>query len=265
MDIDIEGATEALIGGDEVVSDQPIDNTPIPEQVIEESFTGLDPSNLPEDLQALYKNMQADYTRKTQEIAEARKSFEQFNEYGIDPNYALEAVGFIQRLDTDPAFAAEFARHLASQYEQPMTAQQPSEVANPNNGGDYEGLPPELAAELNEMRAFRQQMLEAQENQQMMDELTVEENQIRAQYPHYSDDDIDRIYNLSYSTDGDLLAAQELYLQMEQGILNKYLQSKQVPLGATSPSGGPASVPGQSFASLDDAHKAALEAVRNLQ
>jgi hypothetical protein len=52
---------------------------------------------------------------------------------------------------------------------------------------------------------------------------------------------------------------------MEQSILNKYLQSKQVPQGITSPSGGPASVPGRSFANLDEAHKAAMERLRNLQ
>jgi hypothetical protein len=265
VDIDIEGAAEALMGGDDVVEDTPVESTPVEEQAVEESFTGLDPSNLPEDLQPLYKNMQADYTRKTQEIAEARKVFEQFNEYGIDPNYALEAVGFLHRLDTDPEFAREVANHLSPTQEQPVAAQQNSEDVVPNNGGDYANLPPELAAELEQMRAFRSEMMEAQEQSEMMAELEAEEAQIRAQYTHYTDDDIERIYNLAYSTDGDLLAAQEIYHQMEQGVLNKYLQSKQVPLGATSPGGAPASVPGQSFANLDDAHKAALEVVRNLQ
>lgn len=265
MDIDIDGAAEALMGGNDVVEDTPINETPMEEQVVEESFTGLDPSNLPEDLQPLYKNMQADYTRKTQEIAEARKVFEQFNEYGIDPNYALEAVGFLHRLDNDPAFAAEVASHLAPQREQPMVAQPINEDVVPNNTEDYGNLPPALAAELEQMRAFRAEMIESQEQSQMMAELEVEEAQIRAQYSHYNDDDIERIYNLAYSTDGDLFAAQEIYHSMEQSVLNKYLQSKQVPLGATSPGGAPASTPGQSFASLDDAHKAALEVVRNLQ
>ena len=264
MDIDMDGAIDALMP-DESGVDTPMSGTPVQEQAAVESFTGLDPTNLPEDLQPLYKNMQADYTRKTQEIAEQRKQFEQFTEYGIDPNYALEAVGFLQRLDSDPAFAAEVAAYLSPQQEYPMTAQQPNGDVVPNNGESYDGLPPALQAELNEMRQFRAQMADAQEEQRMMAELEFEENQIRAQYPHYSDSDIESIYNLAFATDGDLLAAQELYNSMEQSVLNKYLQSKQVPMGATSPGGVPATVPSGSFGSLDDAHKAAMEMVRNFQ
>jgi hypothetical protein len=263
VDIDIEGATEALMAGSNE-GDTPMDSTPVEEQAVSESFTGLDPSNLPDDLQAAYKSMQADYTRKTQEIAEQRKQFEQFTEHGIDPNYALEAVGFLHRLDNDPAFAAEVAAYLSPQQEYPATAQRINEGVVPDNGGDYGNLPPELAAELEAMRSFRTEMAQAQEEQQMMYELETEEAQIRSQYPHYSDGDIESIYNLAFATDGDLLAAQQLYHQMEQGMLNKYLQSKQVPLGATSPSGGPASVPGKSFGSLDEAHQAAMERLRNL-
>ena len=269
MDIDIEGATEALFADSAVeeqpVSDTPVEAVPVQEQVVEDSFTGLDPTNLPDDLQALYKNMQADYTRKTQELSEQRKLFSQFDEYGINPEDALNAIGFLQRLDSDPEFAWEFANHLSPQMEQPMPAQTQTDGVVPNNGEGYDNLPPELAQELNDMREFRNQMLEAQQNQLMIEELNQEEAQIRAQYQHYTDDDIERIYNLAYSTEGDLLAAQQIYHQMEQGILNKYLASKQVPMGATSPGGAPASVPGKEFASLDDAHKAAMEAVRNLQ
>lgn len=268
MDVDIEGATDALFTeGDAVADNPPVDGTPVVEEqaVVEESgFTGIDPSVLPEDMQAVYKSMQADYTRKTQEIAEARKVFQQFDEYGIDANYALEAVGFLQRLDNDPAFAAEVARHLAPQQEQPMAAQQPM-AEDSNNGEGYDDLPPALQDELKQIREFRQEMVAAQEQAKMEAELEAEESQIRAQYPHYTDSDIEHIYTLAHATDGDLLAAQQMYHTMEQGMLNKYLQSKNVPVGATSPNGMPASVPTSSFASVDDAHKAAMEVVRNLQ
>lgn len=44
----------------------------------EPSFTdNVDPNNLPEELKTIYKNMQADYTRKTQELAERRKAFDE--------------------------------------------------------------------------------------------------------------------------------------------------------------------------------------------
>ena len=265
MDIDMEGAINALVADDVPVMDTPVDDTPVVEQVVEESFTGLDPSSLPEDLQLYYKNMQADYTRKTQEIAEQRKQYQQLTEYGIDPNYALEAVGFLQRLDDDPAFAADVARQLAPQQESPMTVQQPSEDSIPNDSGDYGNLSPSLQAELESMREFRSSFNEQQQEQAMLVELQQEETYIREQYPHYNDTDIENIYQVAHATDGDLLAAQEVYTSMEQSILNKYLQSKQIPQGLTSPSGGPASVPGKSFANLDEAHKAAMERLRNLQ
>lgn len=39
-------------------------------------FTKIDPNSLPDELKSTYKEMQADYTRKTQEVAELRKQFE---------------------------------------------------------------------------------------------------------------------------------------------------------------------------------------------
>lgn len=273
MDIDMEGALEALTS-EMGIDDNPSVEAPVveqPEAVAEDnldvgSFTGLDPNVLPEDLQAVYKSMQADYTRKTQEIAEARKQFEAFSSNGIDPNRALEAVGFIQRLDEDPNFQIQVLNHLASLHEQPSSGQQVVEESVPNNNqGDYGNLPPEIRQELDEMRSFRASFAEQQEQFQMEQELEYEESQIREAYPHYNDADIEHIYNLAFATDGDLLAAQQLYHQMEQGMLNKYLQSKQVPVGATSPSGGPVSTPPREFSSLEDAHKAAMERLRNLQ
>lgn len=46
-----------------------------PTQAKEEA-PGVDPSKLPPDLQTLYKSMQADYTRKTQDLSQQRKEFE---------------------------------------------------------------------------------------------------------------------------------------------------------------------------------------------
>lgn len=42
----------------------------------ENEFSKIDPSTLPPELQQLYKEMQADYTRKAQEVAEQRKGFD---------------------------------------------------------------------------------------------------------------------------------------------------------------------------------------------
>lgn len=43
----------------------------------ETTFTNVKPDELPEELQGIYKSLQGDYTRKTQEIAEQRRQAEQ--------------------------------------------------------------------------------------------------------------------------------------------------------------------------------------------
>jgi len=269
--IDMEGAIEAFSATlpDEVELDaqvsEPVVEDNQPEHVTEaEPFTAFDPSALPEDMQAVYRSMQGDYTRKTQEIAELRRQYEAFSEAEVDPEVALQAVGFLQELNSNP----EFAMHVAEQIRQTMGTPDDSQSSNvapsDNNDNSYDGLPPELAAELQEMRAWRQEMMTMQAQQESMAEIGAMENTIRTANPHYSDDDIEAIYSLGYSTDGDLLAAQELYAGIQQRLLGNYLQSKQVPHGATPAPSAPSSVPNRSFANLDEAHAAAMEAIRNI-
>lgn len=267
--IDMEGAIEALsaelpddlpMGGEAEAGVEPIveDN-----QFEAESFTGFDPSLLPEDMQQVYKSMQADYTRKTQEVAELRRSYESFSEAGVDPDVALQAIGFLQQLDNDPQFALEVAESIRQNVGTPDVAQR-AEVATPDVNDSYDGLPPTLAKELEEMRAFRQEMMEMQAHQETMAELEAMENTIRTTNPDYTDDDVEAIYSLAYATDGDLIAAQQQYHTIQQRMLSSYLKAKTVPHGATPAPAAPSSTPGRSFTSLDDAHKAALEAIRNI-
>ena len=69
---------------------------------------------------------------------------------------------------------------------------------------------------------------------------------------------------MAYAHDGDLMAAAEQYHALQQRMLGSYLQSKQVPHGATPAPNAPSSMPHQGFKNVDEAHKAALEAVRNM-
>jgi len=94
--------------------------------------------------------------------------------------------------------------------------------------------------------------------------LEAAEQTIKTANPDYTDSDLEAIYSLAYSTDGDLLAAQEVYQGIQQRLLGSYLQAKSVPHGATPAPNAPSSTPHREFSSLDDAHKAALEAVRNI-
>ncbi len=271
-DIDMSGALEALqselpdVGGSEgmnesFVEDQTVDNT--------ESFTGFNPSDLPEDLQAVYRSMQGDYTRKTQEIAELRRNYEQyeaFSDSGVDPNYALQAADFYRKLDTDPQFAKQVVDNIQRNLGNFGVEQQDvigDAPYNDSNGEGYESLPPMLQQELAEMREFRNDMLFQQEQAETIAEYEYVEQGLRLSNPHYTDEDISSIYNLAYSTDGDLSVAADMYHQIQQRVMSGYLQSKQVPMGAQSIPTGPSSIPPRQFSSLDDAHKAALEMVRN--
>jgi len=266
-DIDMDGAMDALSAElpDEVAEPMESVEAPVEDNSFEaESFTGFDPTVLPEDMQQVYKSMQADYTRKTQEIAELRRGYESFSEAGVDADTALQAVGFLQELNTNPDFALQVAEQIRQTMGTTDASQTVDTTTSDNFNDSYEGLPPQLAAELEQMREFREEMITMQAQQETLAELEAMENTIRTTNPDYSDDDMEAIYSLAYSTDGDLLAAQQAYHQIQQRMLGSYLQSKTVPHGATPAPSAPSSVPNRGFNNLDDAHKAAMEAIRNI-
>jgi hypothetical protein len=271
-DVDMNSAIEALESELPDNADAP---TNLDESIVEdqpagdvESFTGFNPSDLPEDLQSVYRSMQGDYTRKTQEIAELRRTYEQydaFSESGVDPNYALQAADFYKKLDTDPTFAKQVVDNIQRNLGNVGDEQQSigDTPYNGDNGEGYDSLPPVLQQELAEMREFRSDMLFQQEQAETIAGLEYVEQEIRLSNPHYTDDDLSSIYDLAYSTDGDLSAAADAYHSIQQRVMSGYLQSKQAPMGVQPIPTGPSSVPPRQFSSLDDAHKAAMEAVRN--
>lgn len=267
--IDMDGALEALSAE---LPDELSDNSaPVEDETVvednqpeAESFTGFDPNVLPEDMQAVYKSMQADYTRKTQEIAELRRQYDAFSEAEVDPAVALQAVEFLQELNTNPEFAKQIADQIQQNVGAPDVSQPDVQATSENNDVSYEGLPPQLAAELEEMRAFREEMLAMQAQQESLEELEVMENAIKTSNPHYTDADMEAIYSLAYAHSGDLMAAAEQYHSLQQHLLGNYLQTKQVPHGATPAPTAPSTIPTPGFKSLDEAHKAALEAIRNI-
>jgi hypothetical protein len=167
-------------------------------------------------------------------------------------------------MNNDPDFARNVSQEIQSRLEELGYTNDPVVEDTPVNNG-YEGLPPEVARELQEMRQFREDMMQQQEQQQVLQEIEAAEQTIRTLNPTYSDNDMDAIYSLAYSTNGDLMAAQEMYHQIQQNLLGSYLQAKTVPHGATPAPGGPNSVPAKDFGgNLDEAHKAAMEAIRNI-
>lgn len=219
-----------------------------PDQGTEEpSFTHIDPNVLPPEMQQLHRSLQADYTRKTQEAAPWRKLAQEFNVESPDefrdalvayqnlqdprnwPTVVQELSGYMQQYGMSPAEA-----NLAAQNQLAQMA-----PAQEDLGGEFvddESLAP-IYRQLQQTQAQLAQMQQQwQEQQQRQAEelqwqtlaqgLTKAEMEIRAQNPHYSDTDIETIYNM-LGQDGNLLAAQQRYESAIGARVAQYLQGKQ--------------------------------------
>src|SRR5690242_16598719 len=76
---------------------QEVDSGAAPAEPVD-SFTPINPDDLPDELKPFAKQLQADYTRKTQQLAEQRKALEALGD--TDPQQLLEAYQFTQNLQS---------------------------------------------------------------------------------------------------------------------------------------------------------------------
>lgn len=126
--------TDQATGTDESANDSTVENK-------EESFT--DPSQLPEELQTIYKSMQGDYTRKTQELSSFRTKAEQLDALMSNPrfNQVLENLSgeatktqapeldisqmsgedVLTKIVEDPSFLAKMVRQEAQALVKPVS------------------------------------------------------------------------------------------------------------------------------------------------
>lgn len=154
----------------------------------------------------------SDYTRKTQELADQRKQFEQFG----DVETVTQAMEFVQNLQ-DPDFLrqlnADITAHLGGTNPpdgQPQ-ASTPESMTSP-------GLDPAIQSRLDRfdeylaMEEHKTQQAELQN--QLQTKLQTAEDAIKADNPTYTQDDIDKIYSLVPAHNYDLFAAREQYEEM---------------------------------------------------
>lgn len=218
-------------------------------------FTNFDLNSVPAEhrpyVEQAYKTMQAGLTQKFQELAETRKQFE-----GVDPSAAREALQFVEAIQTDPNYALAVNQALTEQLQaagyspaqaQELAGQQMEQFNNSEDDGwgdeTYGAVPPEVQRKLDELEAWKGQQEQQQRQQYWENKLTNDAAAIRAAHPHYSEDDMNDIFALSWSTGGDLQAAQKAFEAQEQRIVSRYLQEKAgVPAGQPI-SGGPAETP----------------------
>jgi len=224
--------------------EQPQESPPSTEeaQTSSEEVAKLDMENLPPEVQAYIRTrerqMQADYTRKTQEAAELRKQAE-------------AAIQFTSALESDPEFAWEVYNTLGaaleaagySKQEAQQIASQTMEEAVSEPSGEDVGLYFEdeevktLKKELEELKSwkssFEEQLME-KEAEAYYDKA---EAVIRQQHPEFTDEDIRDIFSLALAYDGDPFAAKEAFMAQRDRILASYLQQKKTAPNTTLPVG----------------------------
>lgn len=200
----------------------PVDTTPAPL-----AWDAIDLSVLPEAAQQVVRDgylRHSDYTRKTQELAEQRKQFESYG----DPETVKAAVDLANSLQ-DPAnlvqLKAEIEEHLASLGQAgtiPSTAPTPEQASS--------GLDPATQSAINELREWKAQQEHAAQEalmvDQMQNKLQQAEDAIRADYPSYTQADIDAIYKLSPGVGFDLFQAQSQYEEFRNHFTKELVGNK---------------------------------------
>ena len=111
-----------------------------PEEIRELGLEKLDPNRLPPELVPFYKSMQADYTRKTQALAEERKAIERVLDKALShPELAREFMN-------DPELVGLAQRHP----ELAQKLQAVSQMAQPEQQDPYSSIAQEAAKEFKE-------------------------------------------------------------------------------------------------------------------
>lgn len=229
-----------------------------PGTTVEDSFTKLDPNTIPPELMPWYKSMQADYTRSKQELAGWRDERDYFQEFGgVDA--AREAVQFVQALSTDPQYALEVHRGLTAALQSaglsPVQAERESarrineaidqgqdglddDIGFSDSNPAYDRKIQQLESQLNAVNQWREEQEEYAFQRSLMADMDRQHAEVLRNNPDYEDEDMEAVYQLAYSTGGDLVAADNLYRGFQSNILGRYVSQKaSTPLGVSSPTG----------------------------
>jgi hypothetical protein len=243
-----EGATDAA---PEEEGQAPPEVAPQVEQP--ETFDGgkFNPDDLPPELQDGWKQLQAAFTQKTQELAAERQQFEALG----DPEAIQQAVDLYNRIG-DPTnwqqLHAELTQAMQGMGMTPFEAQQAATeamtqqpAAPEGDTAQFEDMDPEvasLAQQLAETRqeldSFRQGFQEQLMNQeaerqyiQALTEIQKQEAAIREAHPQWGDDKIQAAYEFSSFYNGNLAQGaarleqvlaqeRELYLSQKSGAMD---------------------------------------------
>jgi hypothetical protein len=224
-----EDATPAA--GDEAATDETATSegetvTEVEEEA-EAPFTHIPDEALSPEMLAVKRAMQADYTRKTQEVAEYRKLAEEFEvEDAADLRQRLDIQKQLSDPENWPRLHEELTGYLRSQGLSASVAAEAAAVTLGNAVGELSdddafvdddevvGLPPQVAQRLETMEKQQQQLIQMmyQREQQAQEEarfaelarnLTTQENVIRSKYADQWKDKADEYIAAVYDLSGD--------------------------------------------------------------
>ena len=239
---------------DDVVVEETVVDAPTS---YEESFAKVDPSTLPPELQAIYKSMQSDYTRKAQEVAEYRKIAAAT---GGDVAALQRAYEFFNRMDTDPQYAKQVAEYVLER-----TGGATAPVVPEPEADDFdfdENVPSALQREIDELRKWREDMEQERVMDQMSRLVLQQETQLRQANPHYDQDDIDAVYEIAASMEvPDLIQAEERYTALQARWATRMLANKAATGAPTPPVAGTFSQEVTRPATLADATAMGLDMI----
>ena len=282
--------------GDEAAADDaatPPETVADAEEDAETPFTHIPDESLSPEMLAVKRALQADYTRKTQEIAPFRKLASEFGVESPDdlrerleiqkqlsdpnnwPRLHEELTGYLRQQGLSPQAAADAAAVTLGQ----ATGGVPDEDYGPDEDEYGDALPPAVQQRLDQMEKQQNELIQMmyQREQQAQQEaemaqlaqhLTNQENQIRAKYRDTwgdkADDYIETVYDLS-GEGGDLsvgLARLETILGYDA---SRYLVGKEEAKRAPGPVVGEgviATEQDDAPHTLEEGHARALEYVR---
>lgn len=249
----VEALTNAANGVESVDStptEQPVESQPTESgtQVTEAPQTpqidlnSLDP-NVRSYLEGREREMQADYTRKTQEVAAQRKEAEQ-------------ALEFINALNTDPQFAYQVHQTLTDALQQQgFSFEQAQQIANQQTGlGEDDLFVDPYMQKIQELEDWKSQQEQRIREAEAAARIESSIAAIRTENPNYKDDDIRDILTMAFAYGGDVLQAANAYKTVTQRIVEGYVgQKESVPASLNQPSStGHAEIPPEGFKNLND-------------
>ena len=226
----------------------PVETAP----AVDDSFTRADLASLLEGvsdpaarerIETAYKSFQGDYTRKTQELAEKSKVYDQFG----DPEQIAAALEFQSALSDPtnwPQVHAELTAALENMGMSPAAARaeatsqmqdaapaapsRPSleDLEDPDVKAYLESLESRFDSLSQEIQAERVAQKQEQELLALAGEMTRQETVIRQSNKNFDDDDINAIYELSSYYKGNLFQAEAAYKAQNERAIARYLEQK---------------------------------------